>query len=108
MIVREKKRTAALARTASSLDERLQAAERDASVSETAFRTYIEEQGEEVAFMSTNQQEHILSLMDLVKEETENGKAEYRSLEREKKNLQTGHDEQLLWARGFVKGTTKR
>lgn len=70
MVVREKRRTAALARTASSLDERLQAAEKDASVSESAFRTYMEEQDEEVAVISQNQQEHILSLMNMVKDET--------------------------------------
>jgi hypothetical protein len=71
MIVRERRRIAALARTASSLDERLQAAEKDVSVSESAFRTYVEEQSEEVTALSFNQQEHILSLMDMVKEESE-------------------------------------
>jgi hypothetical protein len=70
MIVREKRRIAALARTVSSLDERLQVAEKVAINSASALRTYLEEQSEEVAALSLDHQEHILSLMDLVKEES--------------------------------------
>jgi hypothetical protein len=71
MIVRERRRIGALARSASALDERLQAAERAANESETALRSYMDEQSEELVAIKQNQQEHILSLMDMVKEESE-------------------------------------
>jgi hypothetical protein len=70
MIVRERRRVAALARTASSLDERVQEAERSAELSETALRSCMEEQRNEIANLTQNQQDHILSLMDMVKDDS--------------------------------------
>lgn len=70
MIVRERRRVGALARTASSLDERVLVAERAAELSEAALRSYVEEQRHEIAALTQNQQEHILSLMDMVKEDS--------------------------------------
>jgi len=72
MVVRERRRIAALARTASSLDERAQAAEKAAESHEEALRTYISEQRRESAAMTQSQQEQILSLMDFVKDSGEN------------------------------------
>lgn len=71
MIVKERRRVSALAKAASSLDERLLAAEKEVAVRESAFKNYIREQNEEAAAASLKKQEHILSLMDMVKEETE-------------------------------------
>jgi len=68
MVVRERRRIAALARTASSLDEKVQAAERTATEKESAFRVYVDEQRLEAADRATQQQEHILSLMNMVDE----------------------------------------
>ncbi|GAX18997.1 kinesin family member 4/21/27 [Fistulifera solaris] len=70
MIVKERRRVSALARAASSLDERLVAAEKEVSVRETAFKNYIREQDEEATAASLKKQEHILSLMDIVKEDS--------------------------------------
>lgn len=67
MIVSEQRRVANLARAASSLDERLQVAEKRAIESEAALRTYMDEQRHEVVEMTQSQQEQILSLMDMVK-----------------------------------------
>ena len=71
MIVKERRRVSALARAASSLDERLLAAEKEVIVRESAFKNYIREQNEEATAASLKKQEHILSLMDIVKEDTE-------------------------------------
>jgi hypothetical protein len=68
MIVRERRRIAALARTASSLDEKVQEAEAAAAAKDAAFRAYVDEQRLEAADLAQNQQEHILSLMDMVRE----------------------------------------
>jgi hypothetical protein len=68
MIVRERRRIAALARTASSLDEKVQEAEAAAAAKDAAFRAYVDEQRIEAADLAQNQQEHILSLMDMVRE----------------------------------------
>lgn len=70
MIVRERRRVAALARTASSLDEKALRAEREAELSEAALRSYVEEQRHEIAALTQNQQDHILSLMDMVKDDS--------------------------------------
>jgi hypothetical protein len=73
MVVRERRRVAALARAASSLDERAQASERAAHEREEALRSYMSEQRREVAALKQSQQEQILSLMDLVKQNTSAG-----------------------------------
>lgn len=70
MVVRERRRVAALARTASSLDERAQAAERTAVHNEEALRSYMNEQRRELAALTQSQQEQILSLMDFVRDES--------------------------------------
>lgn len=68
MVVRERRRIAALARTASSLDEKVQEAERAVTEKESAFRAYVDEQRLEAADMAQQQQQHILSLMNMVNE----------------------------------------
>lgn len=69
MVVRERRRIAALARTASSLDEKVQQAEEAAAAKDTAFRAYVDEQRLEAAESAQNQQQHILSLMEMVREQ---------------------------------------
>ena len=71
MIVRERRRVAALAKTASSLDDRLHAAEKAVEVSEASLRSYIEEHRQEVVELAQTHQDHILSLMDMVKVESD-------------------------------------
>jgi len=71
MIVRERRRVAALAKTASSLDERLHAAEKNVEASEAALRSYIDEHHQEVVELTQAHQDHILSLMDMVKVEAD-------------------------------------
>ena len=71
MVVRERRRVGALARTACSLDERLQSTTNDLEAKDLALRSYVDEQRVQVAEMSQNQQNQILSLMELVKEDAE-------------------------------------
>lgn len=71
MIVRERRRIAALARTASSLDDKLQVAEKATEVSEAALRSYMDDQRHEFTALSQAQQEQILSLMDMVREDAD-------------------------------------
>mmetsp|Transcript_2546 Transcript_2546/g.3561 ORF Transcript_2546/g.3561 Transcript_2546/m.3561 type:complete len:1075 (+) Transcript_2546:2-3226(+) len=66
MVVRERRRVISLAKTASQLDDRLVQAESDLAEKEEAIRTYIEEDRIERSNMALNQQEKILSLMELV------------------------------------------
>jgi hypothetical protein len=68
MVVRERRRVAALARTASLLDERVQAAEKDLVVSEAALRSYVEEHRQDVADLEQRQHDQIICLVDMVKE----------------------------------------
>ncbi|KAG7360918.1 kinesin motor domain containing protein [Nitzschia inconspicua] len=68
MVVRERRRVASLARTASQLDEKVQEAEAVAAAKDAAFRAYVDEQTLEAASLAQNHQEHILSLMEMVKE----------------------------------------
>jgi hypothetical protein len=71
MIVRERRRIAALARTASALDEKLQAASKTAEASEAALRSYMDDQRHEFAALSQTQQEQILALMDIVRDDAD-------------------------------------
>jgi hypothetical protein len=71
MIVRERRRIAALARTASALDEKLQAASKTAEASEAALRSNIDDQRHEFAALSQTQQEQILALMDMVRDDAD-------------------------------------
>ncbi|KAG7356967.1 kinesin motor domain containing protein [Nitzschia inconspicua] len=68
MVVRERRRVASLARTASQLDEKVQEAEAAAAAKDAAFRAYVDEQTLEAANLAQNHQENILSLMEMVKE----------------------------------------
>jgi kinesin family protein 4/21/27 len=68
MVVRERRRIASLARTASSLDEKIQETESILADKEAAFNVYVGEQRLDAAALAQNQQEHILSLMEMVKE----------------------------------------
>jgi len=77
MVVRERRRIAALARTASKLDEKVQEAEASSMAKDAAFRSYVDEQRLEAAALAQNQQEHILSLMEMVKESPANESIEY-------------------------------
>jgi Kinesin motor domain len=67
MVVRERRRVATLARTASALNERVKSAEQIVSEKEAAFRSHCEEERAERASLAQNQQEQILSLMELVR-----------------------------------------
>ena len=69
MVVRERRRVASLARTASSLDEKAIEAEKCASIKDAALRSYIEEERRERETMAQSQQEQILSLMAMVQEQ---------------------------------------
>ena len=71
MIVRERRRIAALARTASALDEKLQAASKTAEAREAALRSYMDDQRHEFAALSQTQQEQILALMDMVRDDAD-------------------------------------
>ena len=73
MTVRERRRIASLARTASSLDDKVQEAEAAAKAKDTAFRAYVDDQRHEAAALAQSQQEHILSLMNMVREEAPAG-----------------------------------
>jgi hypothetical protein len=68
MVVRERRRIASLAKTASSLDEQLQAVQKDNEAKEVAFRSYVQDSQQDFANLSMNHQEQILSLMSLVKD----------------------------------------
>ena len=67
MVVKERRRVAMLARTASSLDEKATLAEKVAKEKDDAFRSYVEEERHERAALAQEQQEQILSLMEMVK-----------------------------------------
>lgn len=67
MIVRERRRIASLAKTASALDEKLQECQMDNEAKEVAFRSYVQDSQQDFANISMNHQEQILSLMSLVK-----------------------------------------
>ena len=68
MVVRERRRIASLARTASSLDEKVQDAESALADKQKAFNAYVGEQRLDAAALAQDQQQHILSLMEMVKE----------------------------------------
>jgi ABC-type transporter Mla subunit MlaD len=68
MVVRERRRVTSLAKAASSLDERLQAAEKALSVSEAAMRTCMDEHRQDVADLEQRQHDQISCLVEMVKE----------------------------------------
>jgi hypothetical protein len=71
MVVRERRRVAKLARTASSLDQKKLDAENIASSKEAALRSHMEESKNERVAMAQNHQEKILSLMSLLHQDQE-------------------------------------
>lgn len=90
MVVRERRRVAALAKTASSLDERLQQAERAAEVSDSALRSHMEDHREEVGEINRKHMEHILSLMNMVNnDKPENSESD--TLPFDEDNMSTEH-----------------
>jgi hypothetical protein len=98
MVVRERRRIASLARTASSLDEKVQEAEASVAAKEAAFRAYVDEQRLSAAALAQNQQEHILSLMEMVKEAPGVDTAEVGSSKVEAFSKNTGNSKLLLLA----------
>ena len=85
MVVRERRRIASLARTASSLDEKFQETESALVDKEAAFNAYVGEHRLDSAALAQDQQQHILSLMEMVKEgHTEESKQSIASRTRSK------------------------
>lgn len=68
MVVRERRRVASLARTASLLDEKALEAEKAVSAKDAAFLSFVEEERRERESLAQSQQEQILSLMAMVQE----------------------------------------
>ena len=66
MVVKERRRVAKLARTASSLDRKVLDAENHALAKESALRSHMEESKNERVATAQNHQEKILSLMSLL------------------------------------------
>lgn len=66
MVVRERRRVALLAKTASSLDERLLQEQKQRDQSEANLRALRDESNSEIAELEQKHQEHILSLMQMV------------------------------------------
>ena len=69
MVVKERRRVAALAKTASILDQKALEFEELASSKDAAMRSFMDEQRNERTAMAQTQQDQILSLMALVQEE---------------------------------------
>ncbi len=69
MVVRERRRVAMLARAACALDQKAVEAEKLANSKEIALRSLIDETKNERIEMAQNQQEKILSLMEMVQNE---------------------------------------
>lgn len=76
MVVRERRRISSLAKTASSLDEKLQECQMDNEAKEFAFRSYVQDSQQDLANISMNHQEQILSLMSIVKSDKDPQSAE--------------------------------
>ena len=68
MVVRERRRIAALAKVASSLDERVLATEKALVVSEAALRSCLEDYRQDVADLEQRQHDQIICLADMVTE----------------------------------------
>lgn len=68
MIVRERRRIAALAKVASSLDDRVLATEKALVVSDAALRSSLEDHRQDVADLEQRQHDQIICLVDMVSE----------------------------------------
>jgi hypothetical protein len=75
-VVRERKRVATLARTASTLDQKAVQAEKLAANKESALKSLIDESKNERVAMAQNQEEKILSLMEIVQGEDQEDETE--------------------------------
>ena len=76
MVVKERKRVATLARAASTLDQKAVQAEKLAANKEAALKSLIDESKNERVAMAQNQQEKILSLMEIVQGEDQEDETE--------------------------------
>ena len=81
MVVRERRRVATLARTASTLDEKAVDAEKKAASVDAALRSFMEEQRTERAALIQAHQEQILSLMEIVKDDERDRESSFSHLE---------------------------
>ena len=68
MIVRERRRIAALAKVASSLDDRVLATEKALVVSDAALRSCLEDHRQDVTDLEQRQHDQIICLVDMVSE----------------------------------------
>ena len=71
MVVRERRRVASLARIASTLDEKVQDAEKRLVISEAALRSCDQERRQDIADLEERQQHQILSLVEMVNKSSE-------------------------------------
>ena len=90
MVVKERRRVASLAQTASVLDKRAGDAERLAEAREDALRSHVEEERNERVAMAQTQQEQIVSLMAMV-QEGEEGQSKQQQLD-STKSIGSGED----------------
>jgi chromosome segregation ATPase len=70
MIVRERRRVAALAKAAASLDERVQSAEKNLAFSESALRSYMDDHRQAIADLEEKQHDHLRTLIEMVNEDS--------------------------------------
>lgn len=77
MIVRERRRIAALVKVASSLDERVQAAEKALLVRDAALRSSLEDHRQDVADLEQRQHDQIICLVDMVTESSDSKESEF-------------------------------
>jgi hypothetical protein len=70
MIVRERRRVAALAKAAASLDERVQSAEKSLALSESALRSYMDDHRQAIADLEEKQHDHLRTLIEMVNEDS--------------------------------------
>jgi hypothetical protein len=77
MIVRERRRIAALAKVASSLDDRVQASEKALVVRDAALRSSLEDYRKDVADLEQRQHDQIICLVDMVTENADSKDIEF-------------------------------
>jgi hypothetical protein len=70
MIVRERRRVAALAKAAASLDERVQSAEKNLTLSESALRSYMDDHRQAIADLEEKQHDHLRTLIEMVNDDS--------------------------------------
>jgi hypothetical protein len=77
MIVRERRRIAVLVKVASSLDERVQEAEKGLVVRDAALRSSLEDHRQDVADLEQRQHDQIICLVDMVTESADGKDIEF-------------------------------